>query len=134
MQNLKLKMQNCNSKYRSFFNVVFLLVYVAIPSFVFAEGLVPCDGVSCDFNSLVLLVQNIIDLAIKIAPMLAAVAFAVAGFYYITAAGDTGKIKQAHDIAITTVYGLVLALVAWILIKTIIIVLGGKEGFILLNF
>jgi len=134
----KIKMPNYKAKFRSFLTSVYLLL-AFFPSLVLASPLVPsCGGgkdePKCDFDQLIVLVENIINLAIKIAPMLAAVAFAVAGFYYVTAAGDTGKIKQAHDIAITTVWGLVITLVAWVLIKTIITALGADSKFILLNF
>jgi len=128
MQNLYLKIKKIIS------SLYFALL--VFPSLAFAKGLVPCGGATepkCDFNQLIVLVQKVINLALTIAPMLAAVAFAVAGFYYVTAAGDTGKIKQAHDIAIAGAVGLIIVLIAWILVKTIITTLGGGEAFMLLS-
>jgi len=128
-------MQNYYSKIKQILPVLYV-AFLMSPSLALAKGLVPCGGDGedpCNFNFLVILVQKIINLAITIAPMLAAVAFAVAGFYYVTAAGDTGKIKQAHDIAIAGAVGLVIVLIAWILVKTIITTLGGGEAFMLLS-
>lgn len=134
MQNKKQKVQKSRNTGLKGLVMATYFVFIISPSLALAKGLVPCAGDGedpCNFDMLVKLVQNIITKAILIAPMLAAVAFAVAGFYYITAAGDTGKIKQAHDIAISAVYGLVIVLIAWILVKTIITVLGGDTFMIL---
>ncbi len=108
---------------------------VATP-FVASAQLVPCGDTgqpTCDFNQLVGLVKNLMDFAITIAPFLAAIAFAFAGFYYFTSAGDTGKVEKAHDIFRNTAIGLVLVLAAWFVVKAILVGLGVGGDFNLLN-
>jgi len=116
--------------------VLYFLV-VAVPLVVVAAPpLVPCDGSSknpCNFNALITLIKNLMDWAITIAPFLAAIAFAFAGFYYFTSAGDTGKVEKAHDIFRNTAIGLVLVLAAWFVVKVILVGLGVTGDFNLLN-
>ncbi len=119
--------------------VLYFLV-MAMPAVVTAAQLVlvPCgrraaDQPTCDFNQLVRLIKNLMDFAITIAPFLAAIAFAFAGFYYFTSAGDTGKVEKAHDIFRNTAIGLVLVLAAWFVVKAILVGLGVGGDFNLLN-
>ncbi|NTW48040.1 MAG: hypothetical protein HGA48_03865 [Candidatus Yonathbacteria bacterium] len=104
------------------------VIYVFVPSFVLAAGgVIPCDGGDsdkCDFTQLVSLVQNILNFFLVTAPIVAAALFAYGGFLYFTAAGDQGKIKQAHKVFGSAVFGLVLVLAAWLVIYTVMSGLG----------
>lgn len=103
-----------------------------IPPFVFlslflfanpasAQPLVPeCNNDSCGFNDLITLIKNITNFLLILAVPVATVLFAYAGFQYIFAAGDMGKIKKAHDIFWTVFIGLVLMASAWLIIKIIV--------------
>ena len=99
-------------------------VYIAIPLHVYAAGLVPCDGLDCNFNTLVTLAQYIINFFAVTVPFVAALFFAYGAFLYITAAGDKGKISKAHKIFTNAAIGLVLTLAAWLVIFTILKGLG----------
>ena len=60
--------------------------------------LVPCNGVNCDFNALMKLVNRVISFILYVSIPLAAISFSYAGYLYLSAAGDTGKIESAHEI------------------------------------
>ncbi|MCR4330772.1 MAG: hypothetical protein NUV49_02740 [Patescibacteria group bacterium] len=114
--------------------VLYVLV-IAVPLNVSAQ-LVPCDGSRdnpCNFDTLIGLIKNLMDFAIIIAPFLAAIAFAFAGFYYFTSAGDPGKVETAHDIFRNTAIGLIIILAAWFVVKAILVGLGVEGDFNLLN-
>ncbi len=100
------------------------------------SGLIPCGSADdpgaaedCGFNYFITLVQTIINfLLFVIAMPLAAIAFAYAGWLYMSAAGDEGKVKKAHEIFLNVVIGFVIALAGWLIVNTIITGLGvGSE-------
>ncbi|HEY4487034.1 MAG TPA: hypothetical protein VJB70_04895 [Candidatus Paceibacterota bacterium] len=119
---------------RLFFTAFLIAFIVLVPSIVFAqniltEGIVPCgdDGEpSCDFGQLIQLVQNLITFALIIAAPLAAIMFAYAGFLYLTAAGETGKISKAHSVFMTVFWGIVIVLAAWLIVNTIFEAVANK--------
>lgn len=83
--------------------------------------IVPCDGVDCNFNNLLQLVNNVIDFLIQIiAVPIATILFLYAGFIYVTAAGDPGKIKKAHGIFVNVFWGFIIALGAWLIIDLLV--------------
>lgn len=115
--------------------VLLLLILASAPVFLYAESpLVPCDGSArkpCDFGQLVLLVKNLINYIFIIAVPIATVMFAYAGFLYLTAAGDTGKISKAHSVFWTVFIGFIIILSAWLIVKAISTLLN--PGFSLLG-
>lgn len=90
-------------------------------------GLVPCgkaNGAPCDWNGLMALINGLIsfilfDLAIPIA----AIMFAYAGFLMVTAGGGEGKTK-AKAIFANTLIGLIFAVAAWLIVNTLLSILG----------
>jgi len=95
-------------------------------------GLVSCDnsiGNLCDFNALMALINKIINFILydMVIPI-AAIMFAYAGFLYLTSAGDTGKMKQAHTIFTNAAVGFIFVLAAWLIITLILDALVCKEG------
>lgn len=92
--------------------------------------LVPCGTKStppCTWADLVKLANNIVNFLVFISSMLGVIAFCYAGFLYITAAGDGGKIEQAHHIFKMVVIGIFFVLGGWLLIATILKVLVGDS-------
>lgn len=112
----------------------FLMLMISVPIFfVSADGLVPCGGSGqnpCSVNDFFVLINNVINfLLFNIATPLAALTFAVAGWMYLTAGGDTGKIKQAHELFKNVAIGFIIALSAWLIVKAILLGLGIQPGF-----
>ncbi|MCR4334234.1 MAG: pilin [Patescibacteria group bacterium] len=97
-----------------------LILYVLGPGFApFGDGgLIPCDT-DCGFNDLINGINGLIQFIIYLAVPLATVSFAYAGFLYMTASGDTGKLAQAHKIFRIVVVGLILMFSAWLIVHTI---------------
>jgi len=86
------------------------------------------DGVianPCDFNYLIELVNNVITfLLFTIATPLVALIVAYAGFIMIFNNGNSEKATKAKHIMTNVVIGYVVALAAWLIIKTIMVSLG----------
>ena len=113
------------------FMIVFLMLLV--PVFSFAAGdLVTCDGADCDFNALMELVNEVIRFILfNMVVPIAAIMFAYAGFLLVTAGGETaGARTKAKTIFTNAVIGLVLAVASWLIIRTILSILGYKGDWI----
>jgi len=113
------------------FMIVFLMLLVPVFSFA-AGGLVTCDGADCDFNALMELVNEVIRFILfNMVVPIAAIMFAYAGFLLVTAGGETaGARTKAKTIFTNAVIGLVLAVASWLIIRTILSILGYKGDWI----
>ena len=89
--------------------------------------LVPCKGTDCDFNALVKLFNRIINFILYVSIPLAAVSFSYAGYLYISASGDTGKIESAHEIFKKVLIGFIFIISAWLIVYTITNSLLGSD-------
>lgn len=115
--------------------VIFLMLIMPVLSL--AQGgnssdsrLVPCgteaNPTPCDFNQLMALINKIIrfvlfDLALPIA----AIMFAYAGFLMVIGGGEAAGVRtKAKTIFTNTLLGLVFAVAAWLIINTILSILG----------
>jgi len=87
-----------------------------IPVLVFAQIVPKCPEKGCGWPELVLLSSNLVTFLIAISIPLSAVAFAWAGFLYLTAAGNEEKINKAHSIFWKVGIGLVFVLSAWLIV------------------
>lgn len=83
--------------------------------------LVPCDGVKvpCDFNALMTLFNRVVNFILYISIPLAAISFSYAGYLYISAAGNSGKIEEAHKIFWSVLIGFIFVSSAWLIVYTI---------------
>jgi hypothetical protein len=115
--------------------VIFLMLIMPVVSL--ADGLVPCDnsaGNLCDFKQLMNLVNTIIHFALfYMAIPIAAIMFAYAGFELVSSGGSTEKRGLAKKVFTDAVIGLVLAAAAWLIIRTILLILGYDGAWIGLN-
>lgn len=90
-----------------------------------ATSLVPCNGPDCDLSKLVELGQNVINFLVVVSIALSAIAFAWAGFLYMTSAGDQGKVKKSHTIFIKVAIGLIIVLGAYLIVNLFVFGLMG---------
>lgn len=101
----------------------------------FAGGLVPCgtekDPITkrvtnpCTYDHIFELINTVINFILYILAIpIAAIMFAYAGFLYLTSGGDTGKVSKATSIFGDVAMGLVFVAGAWLIIKTVLSVLG----------
>jgi len=118
-----------------------------IPVFSLAQGLtplVPCDNTPqttdgvvtyekpCDFNALMALVNKVVKFILfGLAVPIAAIMFTYAGFLLITAGGEAaGARTKAKGIFKNALIGLVLAAAAWLIVNTILSILGYEGSWI----
>ena len=74
---------------------------------------------ACDFQSLILLVNNLITDLIIISTLLATVGFVYAGFRLLTSGGNEEAMKSAKNTAWNIGKGFFFILIAWVLVYTI---------------
>lgn len=108
-----------------------LFLFLAMPALsLAAEPLVPCatstNTKACGFNDLMTLVNNIINFILfYMAIPIAAVMFAYAGFLLVTAGGEAAHARtEAKNIFTNAMIGLVLAAGCWLIIKTLLSIVG----------
>ncbi|MGM0482454.1 MAG: hypothetical protein ACQEP6_01135 [Patescibacteria group bacterium] len=102
---------------KTFLSLFILFIYPITAS---AQGLVPCDGPDCGFGDLVQLASNLIDFMVLVSLPLAAIAFAWAGFLYLSSGGSQDKIKRAHGIFFKVAIGLIIVLGAYLIVNLIV--------------
>jgi len=122
--------------------IIILIIAVFFTPFFISSadndtGIVPCgteEKDSCKLEHFFTLIKNIINfLLTKVAVPLAAIGFAWAGWLYMTSGGDSGKTKEAKEIMLGIVIGLLIALAAWLIVSAILKGLGTKGAFNLLK-
>lgn len=80
---------------------------------------------NCGFEDLMTLINKVINfLLFVIATPLVAIGLCYAGFLYLTSGGSSEKTGQAKSILMNLVIGYIVALLAWIVVKTIMVSLG----------
>ena len=125
--------------------IIFSLgIFWAIPQVSTAEGLVPCGGYdyddtgaligeepACNFGYIIVLAQNVIEFRIfKLAAPLAALVTAWSGFLYLTSAANPGQREKAKKILKNVVLGFIIALAAWLIVKTLLSSLGVESDYL----
>lgn len=82
----------------------------------------------CGWNDLIQLANNVVTFLVWLSASLAVIAFCYAGFLYITAFGESGKIEQAHGIFKAALTGMFFVLCGWLIIATILKTLIGGDS------
>lgn len=122
-------------KIKRYLNIVFPLVVfnliILLPLLVSGEtadtGLIGCSGPDCNINHLFGTLQNLIAKALQIGIGFVAIIFAYAGWTYMTANGDSAKIKQANGMFTKAAIGFVIALSAFLIVKLLLEATGAKD-------
>ncbi len=87
----------------------------------------------CGWYDLLELGRRIMLFMLYISLSLAVFSMTYAGFLYVTAFGEMGKVEKAHGIFTTVVTGLLFVFGGWLIIATILKTLGVKEAFSFLD-
>lgn len=77
------------------------------------------DNHSCQFQDLIVFVNNFIHDLIILAIPFATIAFAWAGFLILTSAGDTSKMKRGRGVLIKVAIGFIIILAAYTVVSFI---------------
>ena len=114
-----------------YYKSLIIFILLIAPDISSAAGLVPDCGASCRWNDLMALVNNVITFILKdmVVPI-AAIMFAYAGILMVSSAGSTESRGKAKKIFSSTASGLILALGAWLIISTILSILGYNGAWI----
>ncbi len=118
-----------NKKFLYIFLILIMGIAVFAPADSNANGTCP-PGAVCIENPLIAdtfeeLIDNIITFIFIFALAFAPLMFIIAGFFFITAAGDPKKIQTAQTMIWYTLVGLAIVILAKGIIKVIQDVLGG---------
>lgn len=82
---------------------------------------------ACDFNMVILIINNVINfLLVTLATPLFALILVYVGWLYLSDMGSSENITHAKKILKNAVIGYVIALAAWLIVKTILTSLGFK--------
>ena len=106
--------------------IVICLLNVFSSVVLAADGLVQCgtgSGASaatdCDFAAAVAMINRLINYLIMIAVPIAAVAFAYAGWLYLSSGGNTGQVEKAKEIFTDVGIGFIIVLSGWLVFTAI---------------
>ncbi|HNW71788.1 MAG TPA: pilin [Candidatus Paceibacterota bacterium] len=117
-------------------SLTLLLGFLIFPAFSFAEettdlstsggGLTAaCPEGGCGFKELVDVVNKVINYVLFVLAIpIAAIMFAYAGILLITSGGEPSKRTKAKSIFVNVGIGLVVAAAAWLIINTILSIVG----------
>ncbi len=110
---------------KKFLIFAIILIIVAIPALSLAQSpLVECK-INCGFGDFLKMINNLITFIFKfLALPIAAIMFAYAGFVMVTSAGSSEARSKAKNIFSDALIGLVLAAAAWLIIKTLLSIMG----------
>lgn len=89
--------------------------------------LVPCDNVNinCGFKELLNMVNTVINfILVFMAVPIAAIMFAYAGFLLVFSGGEPAKRTKAKDVFVNVAIGLVIIAACWIIVHTILSIVG----------
>lgn len=115
-----------------FLTLLVLFVVVGTVNFARAQsfpgdqgvsGLVPCgdpDEPACEACNVMGLSADLLRLAVYLSVLIAVIMFSYAGYTYITAQGDPGKVSDAHRIFMAVTIGLVVVLGSWTVVDTLL--------------
>lgn len=92
------------------------------------SSIIPCTN-KCDLGSVFEFINNLIEFLIKVIMFpIAILMFMYAGYKYITAQGNPSKKADVKKMAWHLIGGLVIVLCAWVIVKTLLVVIGYEDG------
>lgn len=125
------------SKFKSWGVILLLLGVMSLPFFALAvdtqtksENLVPCGqtviegGKSviknpCGYVHFLQLIKNVFDYLVKISIIIATATIVIGGAIMMTAGSDSGKRSQAKKIIWAAVWGLVIVMASFLIVKLV---------------
>lgn len=90
--------------------------------------IIPCEGIDCTICDFLVLIKNVINLMLEVGVSLAGLFFALGAFFMIISGESEEKRKRGKDMMTSSVYGIVIAFAAWLIIATLLQILTGSES------
>ncbi len=108
---------------------IFSLGLLVIPQIAAARIVPECSP--CELCDFFLLIMNIYDFIVfKLAPPVAGLLIVIAGALFLTSGGSEERVSQAKKIFVNVIIGLVFIYASWLIVNSIIQVIGkSTEGF-----
>lgn len=103
--------------------LLLLCIFVAVPHFALARGLVPCggDGESpCTISDIFVLIARVTNYLIMMAGIYAVFKIVGGGFWLIVSSGNEEQITQKKKWVADGVIGFVLVLMAFMFVNTVV--------------
>lgn len=114
-------------KYLAILSLMLVFLFPDVTSA--ASGLVPCDGLDCNFCHVVDLGNNVIKWLIGVLMLVFAIMAVSAGFGLVTSGGNTAAKETAKSKFTNAIIGLVIVLAAWLIVDTVMrALLNGGTG------
>jgi len=117
---------------------LFAFITISVMTFfifknVFAAGMVPCGGAGeppCEFTDFFIMINNVIRFGVfKIIPSIAVLTLIIGGIFYLFAgAGSPELAARGKSIIRITIIGLMIVYGSWIIIDTLLWLLGYRAG------
>lgn len=108
--------------------IALAFIWIISSGFAYAD-IVACSGArDCNLLKLGETFVNLTVELVKIAFSLAAIAFAYAGFLYLTSNGNQSQISKAHGIFINVLIGLSIAILSYVIVELVASAMGVTEG------
>jgi len=110
---------------------IFIFIILLLPLISQGGGLVHCGGPNenpCTACDLLVLLQNVLQFAIKIAFLGVIVMVAYGGARWIFSFGNEANIKAGQKIITSAFIGILIILSAWLIVNTIFWIVAGLGG------
>lgn len=87
----------------------------------------------CDFKKLGETLDKVMTWIVELSVMIGTALICIAGFQYLTAAGNMSKISKAHTMISQAMVGMFIALAAWLIIKALLNTLDYNPDVVKIN-
>ena len=94
------------------------------------HNLVPCKD-NCTLNDLFIMLHNIVDCLVYLATIICLLFIVIGGLLYIFSLGNPEMLSRAKNTILWAIGGLALVFLAWLIINTIMVVMGVQESFLM---
>jgi len=96
-----------------------------------ATDLVPCD--ECGYQDFLNIINKVMTWLIVIAGPISAIVFAYAGWLLMTSGDNPSNRSKAKGIFWKVLAGYAIMLIAWLVVRQVLVSLGIKEGYSILE-
>jgi len=115
---------------KTFLKIFSLISFLSLYPFSFSiaetkGGLVTCIN-NCTFCDIILTSRNIINLMIELSFIFVVAAIVYGAFLMMTSGGNSQNFEKGKKAITTSLYGIVIVFVSWVLITEVLSILSGN--------
>lgn len=108
------------------------MMFIAMPVFVTAAGLVPCGGAGepqCQACDVTKLINNVVAWLVIILSIVASILIVMAGFKLVTSGGNSAAKTAAKETFTNIFIGFLIILASWLLVDTVMKALVNQQAY-----